>query len=425
MRSNNNTLDKIIKQHWSKKHRSKIILGVILIILIGVIFWISKPNSFSIQLDEIQLGSVTYGDFQEIIVANGTIEPKTTVLIDAKEGGTVLEIKAEEGQMMNAGDLLVTLNNESLILEYMQRETQIVEQINNLRNTRISLDQNLRTVEDQLNELENQSIQAHRKFVVDSALNTMNGIAKNDYLTSKENHYHLLKKTKTFSKRLQKDENYQKEQFKRIDASIQLMERNLEMIRSTIDEMSIKAPISGQLNSFNLEKGQVLQRNETIGRIDIPGAFIIRALVDQHYLNRVTEGQIAMIEYNSEKYNLHITKVQTTVENGQFEVLLAFDGTLPENIRRGQSFQVHIAISALTKAKMIPRGSFYQSSGGNFVYVVSKDKKSAIKRSVSLGKQNPEYYEVIEGLDTGEEIITSSYEFFKENDNLILNQNKE
>lgn len=418
-------MDKVIKQHWSKKHRSKIILGIILIILIGVIFLISKPNAFSIEIDEIQLGQVTYGDFQEIIVANGTIEPKTTVLIDAKEGGTVLEIKAEEGQMMNAGDLLVTLNNESLILEYMQRETQIVEQINNLRNTRISLDQNLRTVEDQLNELENQSIQARRKFVVDSALNSMNGIAKNDYLTSKENHYHLLKKTKTFTKRLQKDENYQKEQFKRIDASISLMERNLEMIRSTIDEMSIKAPISGQLNSFNLEKGQVLQRNETIGRIDIPGDFIIRALVDQHYLNRVTEGQTAMIEYNSKKYNLQITKVQTTVENGQFEVLLAFDGTLPENIRRGQSFQVHIAISALTKAKMIPRGSFYQSSGGNFVYVVSKDKKSAIKRSVSLGKQNPEYYEVIEGLDTGEEIITSSYEFFKENDNLILNQNKD
>ncbi len=394
------------------------LLGVLLACL--VLFWLSRPATLVVEEDTLNIGMVTYGDFQEIIVAGGSIEPETSVLIDAKEGGTILSIKAEEGEMVRAGDVLVTLQNESLILDYMQRETQIVEQINNLRNTRIALEQNLRTVRDQLDDYRKEERAAHRQYLSDSALFAMSGIARNEYLRSKETYEHLYEKGKLYSERLSRDKSYQQQQFQRIDASIGLMERNLDLIRSTIDEMSVKAPVSGQLNAFSLEVGQVLQRNESIGRVDVPGRMVIRALVDQHYLNRMRTGQTATIEYGGKTYDLSVQKVQTIVQNGQFELLLSFEKEVPENVRRGQSFQVRIAVSAQTKALMVPRGAFFQTSGGEHVYVLSADGSEAVKRGVSLGKQNPDFYEVLNGLDKGERIIVSSYEGFKGKDKITI-----
>jgi len=415
-------LDKQIEQPWLQKHQWKLISAGGLLMVICLIIWLAIPRGVVLSSETLRFGEVRFGDFQEIIVANGTVEPEKSVLIDAKEGGTILEIKTEEGQIVKAGDVLVTLQNESLILDYMQRETQIVEQINNLRNTRIALEQNIRSVQDQLDDVVKTTAGAQRKFISDSSLYATNGIARNDYMTSRDEYEYLSRRTATFAKRLQQDRRYQQVQFKRIDASIALMERNLEMIRSTIDEMSVKAPLGGQLNAFDLEVGQVLQRNASIGRIDVPGKFKIRALVDQHYLNRVATGQLATIEYEKKLFELQIDKVQTLVENGQFEVMLSFTDSIPEGIRRGQSFQVKIMISAQTKANMIPRGPHYQTSGGNYVYVVSEDGTYATKRAVSIGKQNPDYYEVTDGLEEGEQIIISSYDHFKDEDRITIEQ---
>jgi len=414
-------VDTKIDKSKFQKHRWKLILGISIVLFMVLINWLATPKGITINADTIRKGIVTHGDFQEIIVANGILEPEKSVLIDAKAGGTILEIKVEEGQIVTSGDVLVTLQNENLIIEYMQRETQIVEQINNLRNTRIALEQNLRSVQDRLDESKKEIGQAKRQFLSDSSLFIVNGIAKNTYLLAQENYNYLTIKTQTLSQRLKQDKQYQQVQFSRIDASITLMERNLEMIRSTIEEMSIKAPISGQLNSFSLEVGQVLQRNQSIGRVDVPGKFKIRTLIDQHYINRVSIGQMASIEFGDSAYHLEINKVQTLVENGQFEVIMNFTSLPPLNIRRGQNFQVKIEISAETPADMIPRGSFYQNSGGNFVYVISNDGSFAIKRNISLGKQNPDFFEVLEGLDINEEIITSSYDNFKGQDKISIN----
>ena len=414
-------MDTQIDKSKFQKHRWKIIGVFSIVLFIAFINWLATPKGITIKADTIRTGRVTHGDFQEIIIANGIIEPEKSVLIDAKAGGTILEIKVEEGQIVKSGDVLVTLQNENLIMEYMQRETQIVEQINNLRNTRIALEQNLRSVKDRLDESKKEITQARRQFLSDSSLFEINGIAKNTYLLAQENYNYLTVKTQTLSNRLKQDKQYQQIQFSRIDASIALMERNLEMIRSTIEGMSIKAPISGQLNSFSLEIGQVLQQNESIGRVDVPGKFKIRAIVDQHYLTRLSIGQSATIELESSTYRLEIDRVQTLVENGQFEVIMNFTDLPPSTIRRGQNFQVKIEISAETPANMIPRGSFYQISGGNFVYVISKDRSFATKRIISLGKQNPDFFEVLDGLDINEEIITSSYNNFKEKDKVFIN----
>jgi HlyD family secretion protein len=414
-------VDKQIDKSKFQKHRWKIIGVFSIVLFIAFINWLATPKGITINADTIRIGRVTHGDFQEIIIANGIVEPEKTVLIDAKAGGTILEIKAEEGQIVKSGDVLFTLQNENLIMEYMQRETQIVEQINNLRNTRIALEQNLRSVQDRLDESKKEITQAKRQFLSDSSLFVINGVAKNTYLLAQENYNYLTIKTQTLSNRLKQDQQYQQIQFSRIDASITLMERNLEMIRSTIEEMSIKAPISGQLNSFSLEIGQVLQQNESIGRVDVPGKFKIRAIVDQHYLTRLSIGQSATIELGDSTYRLEIDRVQTLVENGQFEVIMIFTDPPPSTIRRGQNFQVKIEISAETSANMIPRGSFYQISGGNYVYVISKDRSFATKRNISLGKQNPDFFEVLDGLDINEEIITSSYDNFKEKDKVFIN----
>lgn len=416
----NESVDTVIHQSWIKRNRWKLTVLVGLLLTGIILFWLSRPAAMVVEEDTLNIGTVTYGDFQEIIVAGGSVEPETSVLIDAKEGGTILAIKAEEGEMVKAGDVLVTLQNEALILDYMQRETQIVEQINNLRNTRIALEQNLRTVRDQLDDYQKEEWAAHRQYLSDSALFTIHGIARNEYLGSKESYEHLRSKSKLYSERLSRDKTYQQQQFQRIDASIGLMERNLDLIRSTIEEMSVKAPVSGQLNAFSLEVGQVLQRNESVGRVDVPGRLVIRALVDQHYLNRVRMGQMATIEYGGKTYDLSVKKVQTIVQNGQFELLLSFDSEVPENLRRGQSFQVRIAVSAQTKALMIPRGAFFQTSGGEHVYVLSGDGSEATKRSVSLGKQNPDFYEVVSGLEKGERVIVSSYDAFKGRENINI-----
>jgi HlyD family secretion protein len=201
------------------------------------------------------------------------------------------------------------------------------------------------------------------------------------------------------------------------------MERNLEMIRGKLSEMTIKAPISGELNSFDLEPGEVLQNNQTIARVDVPGKYCIRALVDQHYINRLRFGQKGSITFDGKSYELTIRKVLSTVENGQIELFMDFTSGFPENLRRGQSFQVRIETSGEKKAVKVPKGSFYQSSGGQFVYVVSDDGTKAIKQTVEIGRQNPDFYEVVGGLAPGQKVIISSYTSYKDNEQIRLIKN--
>jgi len=407
-------MDKVIKQTKWIKNRKKILVTLSLVGSI-LIFFLIKTRTISPDLEysKLKIGKIELGEFQEVVIGNGIIESKNTILIDAKQGGIITEILAEDGDMVDAGDVLLRLSNDAVMLDYMQRETQIVEQINNLRNTRVNLYQNLRTSEDRLEEYRNQYVISKRQYVIDSIMLASNGLAKNKFEESSINFKFLLEKVKTLEKRKNQDKSYHSDQIFRVDNSIELMERNLELIREKLREMTVKASLSGQLNSFSVEPGQVLRQNQTIGRIDVPGKFWIRTLVDQHYLNRLSEGQNGVIQYDGETYELHLSKVLSTVENGQIEVYFDFVNEYPNELRRGQNVHVKIEISAKHKALKLQKGAFFQSSGGQYVYVLSDDRKSAYKQPVLLGKQNPSYYEVLEGLLEGQNVVISTYETFK------------
>lgn len=381
----------------------------------------SRESSYKIQSNKVSFGTATYSDFQDFIAFQGTVEPLKTIQLDATEGGIIEEILVENGAMVEAGQTLLKLSNTSLRLDFMNRETQIVEQINNLRSTRITLDQNKRQVQEQLVDINYNLAEQQRQFQLDSALFTDSIISSNDFIASKTNLSYLKQKKALLTERFATDEQYRKSQLNRIDASVEMMERNLEAIRKNLENLEVKAIISGQLNSFDHEIGQTKNRGENLGRIDQLDHYIISAQVDQYYLNRIKLGQLAKADFSGTKYNMEVLKIFPTVVNSQFEIHLAFsDSSLPANIRRGQNIQVRLQLNATKKAVLLPRGSFSQSNQGKFVYVV--EGQTAYKRIVKLGSQNPDFIEVIEGISEGEKIITSSYSSFGEAEKIILTQ---
>lgn len=412
----------IPKQRFGKKQMMWIISAIAILLLI--VYLIVKAGTASpvIAKDKIKIAAVRFGEFQEIILVNGSLEPRSTFLIDAREGGTVVRIFKEEGTKIKAGEPLVELSNESVKLDFMQRETQMVEQINNLRNTRIALFQNQRRTEDQVTDFSNQLVLAERSFKTDSGLMEIKAISQQQFFETRNQFAYLKQKVATEKRRLNEDLNYQRIQIDRIDESLTMMERNLNFIREKLSNILVEAGAAGQLNNFNLEIGQVLQRNQMIGRIDDPDRFMIRAQVDQHYLRRIAEGQKAFIMSGETKYEMIVQKVYPTVEQGSFRVDLFFisDNSVPENLNRGRNFQVHIEAGAQKKSLFISRGAFFQSSGGQFVYVVGDDGRTAWKRTVRLGAQNPGYYEVTDGLAEGETVIISGYDGFKNHDKIRI-----
>lgn len=393
-----------------------------LIVLIGLISMVlaTGGSSYRVEADRVSISTVLYDDFQEIISVQGSVEPATSIQIDAIEGGVVEEIFVEDGEQLNAGQPMMRLSNTAMKLDFMNRETQIVEQINNLRSTRISLDQNKRQVQEQLVEIDYQLTEHSRQWRIDSVLFADQVIATTEFEASKARLKYLRTRKALMTERLATDEAYRKSQLNNIDASVEMMERNLEAIRKNLENLVVKAPIEGQLNSFDHEIGQTKSRGENLGRIDVLDHFLVSVRVDQYYLNRVQNGQLAHTSISGKDYSMRISKILPTIVNNQFEVHLEFEDEKPAQIRRGQNVQVKLEISAKTKALMVERGAFYQSTGGKYVFVLN-DENEATKRKVVLGSQNPNYIEVKEGLAEGERVITSSYNAFSEVERVILN----
>lgn len=410
---------KIDRKFWSKKRIT--FLSIALITVVSLVFFASKAIGFNhrVAKDRIQTSKVLFDDFNETIAVSGNVEPKVSTMINALEGGRIEEIFIEEGAMVEQGQKLMRLSNTALSLDFMNRETQIIEQINNLRNTRIALQQNQRQNEDQLISIENQLKLIERQFLADTMLARKNAISEIEYFYSQQN-YSLAKKQHNLAKeRVVEDELYRKTQIRRIDESIGLMERNLEAIRAHLENLIVKAPISGKLNSFDHELGANLLKGQNIGRVDNLDGYKISARVDQYYLNRVAVGFEAEFDYAGKKYWLQVSKVSSSITNGQFEMEFEFRNEIPSNLTRGQIFQIRVLLSATTKAYVIPNGAFFQSSGGQWVYVFDADG-NAVKRDISTGRQNTRYIEVLDGLTEGEEIIISSYDNFKEHQKLTI-----
>ena len=406
-------MDRKIEKKQITPKRIAIVGGAMILLFVS---WLalnaSAEKSYKVESNKLTIDEVVYDDFQEIVTINGSLEPVKTVQITASEGGMVEEVFIEDGASVETGQAIMRLSNATMQLDFMNRETQIIEQINNLRSTRISLDQNKRQVQEQLLEVNYQFLEQKRQFSIDSILFRDGAIAKSDFDESKNQLSYLNERLALLNERQETDENYRQSQLQRIDSSIQLMERNLGAIHKTLDNLTIKAPISGHISQFDHEIGESKNRGEALGRVDVLDSFLIAAPVDQYYLSRVHISQKAIADIGGRDFPVEVTKIFPSVENGQFTVHLSFIGAYDvDHLRRGQNIRVKLELSAKQKALLLKRGGFYQSSSGKYVYVLNEDH-TAQKRSIDLGSQNPRYFKVLEGLSEGEKVITSSYEGF-------------
>lgn len=402
---------KIEKKKYPPKRIATLVMVFSLTFALVYMLLSAKETAHKVEADRVSIKSVVFGDFQEMIPASGTVEPLKTIMINASEGGRVDEVFVDDGATVEKDQPLAKLSNSGLMLDFMNRETQIIEQINNLRNTRISLQQNQRNTQDQLLDIESELVKVKRQYEADTVLSNNEVISEIDYFKSKTQYEYLQKKYGLTQLRVAEDNKYRMKQMRQIDASIDLMNRNLEAIRKNLESLVVKAPMDGQLNSFNLEIGENRLKGQNIGRVDQIDSFKVTAFLDQYYLNRVKIGQKAAFDYGGSLYTVAINKVSPTVVGTQFEIEMAFENRMPKNLTRGQQFQMRISLSALTQTVLVPKGSFYQSTGGAWIYVLNKEMV-AEKRPIKLGRQNTEFIEVLEGLEDGDQVITSSYETF-------------
>ncbi|WP_090558696.1 efflux RND transporter periplasmic adaptor subunit [Pedobacter hartonius] len=408
-------MDKIIeKKRFSKKMVFIAIGGVLLFTLVAYGYKLSLSKVYKADADKLTISKVRYGDFEDVVLLNASVVPLTSVIVSSSEGGTVAEIFVENGASVTKGTPLLRIANPHALSGYTTSETGIIEQQNQLRKVRLDLEQNQRVMTQEMMVIEDALRTSRRKFKIDSALFTKKVITREEFNTSSQD-YEYNKGRKDIMKQAVKQEFQSRVmQLKQIDFSVGRMNESLESIRENIENMTIKAPVSGRLSSYDPVVGKSYAANEMLGKIDVLQGYKLQAGVDEYYVNRVKEGQTANCEFNGKTYELRVSKVIPEVTAGQFQVELVFEGKSPDELRRGLSLQVKLTLSDNSKSLLLAQGQFFQSTGGSWVFVL-KDGK-AMKRNVKIGRKNYQYYEIMEGLQKNEEVITSSYDQFNQYD---------
>ncbi|HLP03945.1 MAG TPA: HlyD family efflux transporter periplasmic adaptor subunit [Paludibacter sp.] len=415
-------MDRIIedKRRIKPKHL-KIAIPVLLAAGLALFMALrDKSDIFRIEKDKVSIDPVTNGMFQDYIQVVGVVEPITYVYLDAIESGMVKEVCIEEGNMVNKGDVILRLTNINLNLSILESEAQLAEKSNFLRETRINMEQQKLTLQRELLNLDVEVQQKKRKAEQNKALYADELIPREDYLRAKED-YELSQRTeKLMQKRYLQDSIFRNNQVEKISSNLASMQQNLELIYQRQENLNVKAPVDGQLALLDAKPGQAISVGQRIGQINVLTSFKIKAKIDEHYIDRVRKGLTAYVSRELDTLQMEVGKVYPEVREGRFEVDLFFSGQLPKNIRAGQSYNVGLQLGETQQAIMIPRGSFYQSTGGQWIYVLEADGKTAVKRNIRIGRQNPRSYEVLDGLKPGEQVVTSGYDLFGKNDKLVL-----
>jgi HlyD family secretion protein len=414
-------MDKVIQKKKFNKKSILIIVGVVIFIgLVAYGYSLSLSKVYKADADKITISKVQYGDFEDVVLLNASVVPLTSVIVSSSEGGTVAQIFTENGATVVAGTPLLRIANPNALSNYTASETSITEQINQLRKLRLDLEQNQRVMSQDMMDIENSLRTATRKYKIDSALFSKKVITKEEFNTSSQD-YEYYQGRKTLLRQAVKQENQSRVmQLQQIEVSISRMNESLQTIRQNIENMTIKAPVSGRLSSYDPIIGKSYGANEMLGKIDVLQGYKLQAGVDEYYLNRVKEGQTAQCEFNGKTYSLTVRKVIPEIISGQFQVELSFEGKSPDELRRGLSMQVKLTLSDNSKSLLLAQGQFFQSTGGSWAFVV-KDGK-ATKRNVKIGRKNYLYYEVLEGLQKDEDVITSSYDQFNQYDVIEINK---
>lgn len=418
-------MDKVIEKKkgiaaaFTKKSVKWWALGAF-VILVVVLLLTGRRSVLRVDGSTILTGTARQGEFNDYIRVSGQVQPMTTVQLSPTEGGNVKRIVVEEGSHVNEGDVIVVLGNENLDMQILNSEAELAEKENILRNTMISMEQQKLSVRQEKLSLQIEVRRARRAYEQNKALYEEKLIAKEEYLKASEDYELAKDKLELVTDRERQDSLYRSVQIAQMHESLENMRLNMNMIRRRKENLSVKAPISGELGLLDVELGQSVAAGAKIGQINNLDSYKIEAQIDEHYIDRVAPGLEATFERQSEKYSSVIRKVYPEVRDGKFKADFRFEGQQPENIRTGQTYYLNLQLGQSAEAILIPRGSFYQNTGGKWVYVLNADGTKATKRSVRIGRQNPQYYEVLEGLAPGDNVIISSYDSFGDKDELII-----
>ena len=418
-------MDKIIekKTGWRVAFTKKALpwwLGALL--LAFVIYLIARPNNKTLRVDKdsISVSSAIKGEFNDYIRISGRVQPMTTIQLSPQEGGIVEKILIEEGSPVKAGDAILILNNDNLDLQILNSEAELAEKENILRNTQIQMEQQKLDVRQNVLEYGMQVDRLRRAFEQQKVLYEEKLIAKEEYLKAEEDYKLARQKYELMAARSKQDSLYRSTQIDRMEESLDNMQLNMQMIRRRKSNLVVKAPIDGELGLLDVVLGQSIASGTKIGQINSVGTYKVEAQIDEHYIDRVVAGLEATFERQGETYSTVIRKVYPEVRDGKFKAEFKFDGEQPDNIRSGQTYYLNLQLGQPEEAVIIPRGTFYQKTGGKWIYVVNKEGTKAVKREIRIGRQNPQYYEVLEGLEPGEKVITSGYDTYGDSDVLVF-----
>ncbi|TKT91755.1 efflux RND transporter periplasmic adaptor subunit [Dyadobacter frigoris] len=412
-------MDKVKPKKFWNSRRIGIIAGSVLLVsfLVYQFFFADKRSKLNVQQDKLTISTVKTGVFDEFIVVTGVVQPLKTIQLDAIEGGYVTQKLIEGGNMVKQGDVLLKLENQSLKLSFLQSETEASRLVNDLQNTRQRLRVERFALQKSLSELDFQIDQAKDAHDRNIKLYKDKVIPDADFLKTKREFDRLTKQRDIEIESQKYQEENSKMQISQLEGTLANTKKNVDLWRQTLDNLVVKAPVSGMLSSMNVEVGSNINQGQNIGQIDDLNGFKMRVSVDEHYISRIFAGLTGSMDFNGKAYTLKIIKIYPEVLSGRFEVDMEFPkGGAPELIKRGQSAPIRLQLGQPSKATLLPVGGFFSETGGNWVYVLGADGKRAAKRKITLGRKNPEYFEVLEGLQPGEKVITSSYENFGDNE---------
>ena len=416
-------MDRVIEKKKGfqlKKHGPYVAGGCLLLTVLGWLVFGNHASTLRVTQDELTISEVKSAEFKDYVRTNGQVMPIQVVQISPEEGGIVMEKVVEEGSMVHKGDVIVRLSNSNLDLQILNAESELAEKQNLLRNTQVAMQQ------DRLNNLTEQAqldMDTHRKqrtFEQNKRLYDAKMINREAYVQSQEDYQLSAQKRSLVSRRLKQDSLYRSVQMDQMEDNLQNMRRNVMLVRQRKSKLEVRATATGELGLLDVELGQSIQPGQMIGQLNDLSDYKVQAQIDEHYIDRVRQGLTATFTRGDKQYQLQVRKVYPEVREGKFRCDFVFRGERPENIRTGQTYYIDLELGQPEQAILIPRGTFFQTTGGQWIFVLDKSGSKAYRRNIRVGRQNPQYYEVLEGLEPGERVVTSGYEAFKDNEILVI-----
>ena len=408
------------KKGLQKKHIPYVAGGALFVILLGWIIFGDHASTLKVDGRSLSIGNVTRDQFNDFFRVDGQVQPITVVQLSPEEGGIVQEKVVEEGAQVKRGDIIVRLSNSNLDLQILNAEAELAEKQNFLRNTQVTMEQDKLNNQMEKLQYDMEMSRAHRAFTQQEQLYKESLIAREDYLKAKEDYELAAQKHALITERLRQDSLSRTIQMDEMEASLANMRENILLIRQRKENLNVRSQINGELGLLDVVLGQNITPGQKIGQINDLSDYKVEAMIDEHYIDRVRPGLSAAFERQGTTFDLTVRKVYPEVREGKFRTDFVFTGERPDNIRSGQTYYINLELGQPTESIIIPKGTFFQSTGGAWIFVLDKDGKRAYRRSIKIGRQNPQYYEVLEGLEPGERVIISSYESYKDNEVLVL-----